>query len=69
MENNDIFVVVFSILAGAFAILASAFNWNFFFESRKATIFVSMFGRNGSRVFYSVLGLGLLFLAYKILSK
>lgn len=69
MENKDIFVVVLVIIGGAFSILASIFNWNFFFENRKAKFFMTVFGRQGSRLFYSILGLGLLFMAYKLLMK
>lgn len=69
MENKDLFVAVFAILAGAFSILASVFNWDFFFENRKAKFFMTVFGRNGARIFYSILGLGLFFIAYKILTK
>ena len=69
MENREIFSFVMSIAAGLFAILASVFNWDFFFENRKAKFFMSVFGRNGSRIFYSILGLLLFFLAYKIYTK
>lgn len=67
MENN--IVVIFIILAGLFSILASLFNWDFFFENRRAAIFMRLFGRKGSRVFYFILGLLLFFLAYKILTE
>ena len=43
-------------LAGVFSILASIFNWNFFFESRKAKLFVFLFKRTGARIIYFVLG-------------
>jgi hypothetical protein len=69
MENKDIFVVILTIVAGGFSILASVFNWDFFFENRKAKFFVSILGRNGSRIFYSALGVLLFFLAYKMQTK
>ena len=46
-------------LVGLFPIVASIADWNFFFESRKAKFFVKAFGRNGARLFYGILGLGI----------
>jgi hypothetical protein len=56
MEDN-IWVRILLTGIGFFAILGSLFNWDFFFESKKATTFVKFFGRNGARVFYSILGI------------
>lgn len=67
MENN--IVVTFIILAGLFSILASLFNWDFFFENRRTAFFMHLFGRKGARVFYFILGLLLFFLAYKVLTE
>ena len=47
------------IAGGVFAVLGAALDWDFFMESRKARLFVGMFGRNGARAFYGVLGTGL----------
>jgi len=68
-ENKELIVIIISIGGGAFTILASIFNWDFFFENRKAKFFIKIFGRKGSRVFYFLLGLMLFFLAYKIITK
>jgi len=68
-ENKELIAIIISIGGGAFAILASIFNWDFFFENKKARIFMKIFGRNGSRIFYSILGLLLFFLAYKMITK
>jgi len=68
-ENKELIAIIISIGGGAFAILASIFNWDFFFENRKARIFMKIFGRKGSRIFYSILGLLLFFLAYKMITK
>lgn len=43
--------------AGVFSIISSIFNFDFYFESRKARFFVGVLGRNGARVFYGILGL------------
>lgn len=45
------------VAGGLFSICGAAFDWDFFILSRKAQFFVSIFGRNGARVFYFILGL------------
>lgn len=69
MKNNETFLIIFSILGGLFSIAASIFDWDFFFESRKAQFFMSIFGRKGSRIFYFILGLFLIFVAIMIYTK
>ncbi|MCC7290665.1 MAG: hypothetical protein IT449_01235 [Phycisphaerales bacterium] len=49
-------------LAGLFAAAGGAFGWGFFMNSRRAQIFVRLFGHTGARGFYVFLGV-LLFLA------
>jgi len=51
---------VFAIGAGAFSVICAAADFDWFMNNRKAAFFVAMFGRNGARVFYVVLGLGLI---------
>lgn len=68
-ENKDFIGLIILVGAGVFSILASIFNWDFFFENRKAEFFIKIFGRQGSRIFYIVLGLLLFFLAYKTTLK
>ena len=69
MQNKEIFALIISIAGGLFAILGSIFNWDFFFENRRAQLFMDLLGRTGARIFYVLLGLLLFFLAYKILMK
>jgi hypothetical protein len=64
MENNTI-AVIFGFGAGLFSIVASILNWDWFFNNRRARIFLKMFGRTGARVFYIILGLFLFFVAFK----
>ena len=47
---------IFFVLAGLFSILGAIKNWNFFMNNRKAYIWVKLFGRNGARIFYGILG-------------
>ena len=50
------------VAGGLFSICGAAFDWDFFINSRKARLFVAMFGRNGARIFYVCLGLFLVVL-------
>lgn len=47
-------IVITSI--GAFSIVAAIKDWDFFMNHRKAKLFVKLFGRNGARKFYVLLG-------------
>ncbi len=59
---------IIAILLGFFVIVAAALNWDRFMDNNRAAVFVRLFGRNGARVFYVFLGVGLLALGYMILS-
>lgn len=43
-------------LVALYLAAAAYFNWDFFFDSRKARPFVNIFGRNGARIFYGAIG-------------
>jgi hypothetical protein len=47
---------------GAFAICGALCDWEWFMNHRKAKAFVHMFGRNGARVLYGLVGTGLVVL-------
>ena len=44
-------------LVGLLAILASAFNWDWFFQSHNTQFIVKNVGRKQARFFYAILGL------------
>jgi hypothetical protein len=44
------------VLIGLYCVIAAALDWNMLLNHRKAQIFVWLFGRNGARIFYVVLG-------------
>ncbi|MCB9245482.1 MAG: immunity 17 family protein [Flavobacteriales bacterium] len=67
MSNTILGVLV--IGAGVFSLLASLFNWEFFFTNYRARFFVKLFGRQGARIFYSLLALFMFFIAYKIFTS
>jgi len=50
---------IFLVIVGLFSLISSFFNWDFFFNSRKAHFFVMIFGRTGARIVYGILGFGL----------
>jgi Immunity protein 17 len=41
---------------GVFVIAAAVGNWEWFFANWRAAMFVKLFGRDGARVAYAVLG-------------
>jgi len=67
-DNPNLIPIVIAIFAGTFTLLASLFNWDFFFKHKRAKFIVKTFGRNGSRIFYAIMGLILFFFAYKMIT-
>jgi hypothetical protein len=45
------------IVAGVVSVLASVFDWNWFFTSQNARFIVENVGRKRARLFYGLLGL------------
>ena len=44
------------VLVGLIAILASLFNWDWFFQSQNTQFIVKNVGRKQARIFYALLG-------------
>lgn len=44
-------------------IAAAVGDWDWFFENMRARLFVHLFGRDGARVFYALLGAFVMFAA------
>lgn len=62
MDNSEnIVLFIICVAGGLFSIAGSFFNWDFFFNSRKARTFVQLIGRNGARIFYAILGIFIIF--------
>lgn len=66
MINPDIFVGSVTIGLGLFVISAAIFNWDWYYQLQKARWIQSLCGRNGARVFFGILGLGLIVLGAAI---
>jgi small neutral amino acid transporter SnatA (MarC family) len=60
MRTSEYLVLAIFIAAGITSLAAAIFNFDWYFQSRKAATFVSWFGRKGARVFYGLLGLALI---------
>lgn len=56
MDTKGLIMGLLFAAGGIFSICGAALNWDWFLESRKARFFVNVFGRNGARVIYAVLG-------------
>ena len=50
------------VAIGIFSVCGAFLNWDWFMEARKARFIVSIIGRNGARIFYGLLGTGLVVL-------
>ena len=64
--KNDAFFKIIMCVAAAFTIISSVLNWDYFFNNRRARIFVKLFGRTGARIFYVLIGIGFLFITLKV---
>ncbi len=51
----------FIMAGGIFAICGAVFDWDWFMNHRRARLFVRIFTRGGTRVFYGLLGAAILF--------
>lgn len=68
-DSQKLFCCILFILAGLFSIAGAVFNWDFYFNARKARTIVNIFGRNGARIFYAVLGLFIIFCGVMVLTE
>lgn len=44
------------VVAGLFSIAGAVKDWDFFMNHHKAQFFIRLFGRQGTRIFYGILG-------------
>jgi drug/metabolite transporter superfamily protein YnfA len=44
------------VFAGTFSMAGAYFNWDWFMKNSRAWLFVKLFGRNGARIVYGLLG-------------
>ena len=48
------------VLLGILSVMASIFNWDWFFTAQNSQFIIKMLGRNKSRIFYAILGLAMI---------
>lgn len=48
------------VLVGILSLMASVFNWEWFFTAQNSQFIVRALGRNKSRIFYAILGLSMI---------
>lgn len=59
MEPSEYLILALFIALGLFSIIAALFNFDWYFETSGAMTFVKWLGRPGARLFYLLLGIGL----------
>lgn len=57
--NEELIVSIIVILGGLFSMTAAVMNWEWYMNHRKAQFMIKILSRNGARIFYFCLGLGL----------
>ena len=59
MEESVMMIVMGLVFAaiGLFSLMGSVMNWDWYFNNRRARGVVAIFGRNGARIFYGILGI------------
>lgn len=60
--EKEVFNGLLAILVGLFSLVCAVKDFEFFMGSRKARFFVNIFGRDGARVFYGLLGVVMMIL-------
>ncbi len=60
MEPSEYFILVLFIALGLFSVVAAVFNLDWYFKTSGAMTFVNWLGRGGARIFYALLGIGLI---------
>lgn len=59
MTAHYIIQVVF-VLVGILSLLASVLNWEWFFTAQNSQFIVKTLGRTKARIFYAILGIGMI---------
>lgn len=51
---------LFLVAAGLFSVTGAVLDWEWFMNSRKARFMSVLLSRNGARIFYAILGVGII---------
>lgn len=60
MGPSEYFILVIFIALGLFSLIAAILNIDWYFKTSGAATFIKLFGRQGARIFYGLLGLALI---------
>ena len=58
---------VMALLVGALCVISAYKDYDWFFDSSKASFFVKLMGRNGARVFYGVAGVIIMIVGFAMI--
>ena len=59
--SYQIFTAILIFFAGGFSIFCSVKDFDWFFNNRKARMWISLWGRKGARIFFIVFGIFVIF--------
>ncbi|MEG1573604.1 MAG: immunity 17 family protein [Bacteroidales bacterium] len=62
----NIIAVILFVFLGIFALVASVLNVKWFFTCENGKFFIKLFGYKGARIFYGIVGVLILYMAYEI---
>lgn len=57
--NNQFVAQILVLAIGILSVLGAYFQWGCLFNSRKTRLFSDIIGRTGTRLFFTIVGLGL----------
>ncbi len=60
MSFAEYFILGIFVFLGSLSMIAALFNFEWYFRTSNARIFVNLLGRSGARIFYGLLGLALI---------
>ena len=60
MGPSEYFILVIFIALGLFSLTPAILTIDWYFKSSGAATFIKLFGRQGARIFYGLLGLALI---------
>jgi small neutral amino acid transporter SnatA (MarC family) len=64
--HDEVFVGGVAVALGLFFLAVAASNWDWYFSLRSARLMGRLLGRSGARIFYALLGAGLVTLGVAI---
>lgn len=60
MNTSELIIGIFFLFLGLLSLTAAIRNYEWYFSTQGAAMFIKWFGRKGARIFYAILGLVLI---------